>query len=113
MDDYCCEIENQTIISDITEKTVSSENSEEFGIHFVKSEIALPDFSLPNLNHDEEEFSKKDFKIIANLTSDELKEHLNNEWQYKDKIEKGEIITEDYFYKIREEPDNYYLDHLD
>ena len=40
----------------------TSENNEKFGIHFVKSEIALPDFSLPNLNHDEEEFSKKDFR---------------------------------------------------
>jgi hypothetical protein len=33
------------------------------------------------------EFSKKDYKIIANLTSNELNEHLNNGWQYKDKIE--------------------------
>lgn len=40
----------------------TSENNEEFGIHFVKSEIALPDFSLPNLNRDEEEFSKRDFR---------------------------------------------------
>ncbi|MBU6140828.1 MAG: redoxin family protein [Proteobacteria bacterium] len=37
-----------------------SENNEDFGVHFVKSEIALPDFSLPNLDSDQEAFSKKD-----------------------------------------------------
>lgn len=31
-----------------------------FGTHFVKSEIALPDFSLPNLFAGEEDFSNKD-----------------------------------------------------
>lgn len=40
----------------------TSANNEEFGVHFVKSEIALPDFSLPNLNLGEEEFSKKDLR---------------------------------------------------
>lgn len=35
-------------------------NEADFGIHFVKSEIALPDFSLPNLFADEEVFSNKD-----------------------------------------------------
>lgn len=37
------------------------EDNGENGIHFVKSEIALPEFSLPNLNSGESNFSKKDF----------------------------------------------------
>lgn len=39
----------------------TSENNEEFSVHFVKSEFALPDFSLANLTSGEKEFSKKDF----------------------------------------------------
>lgn len=38
------------------------ENNEEFGVHFVKSEIALPDFSLPNLSAEGEEFSNQDLR---------------------------------------------------
>lgn len=40
----------------------SSKTDEDFGIYFVKSEIALPDFSLPNLFLGEENFSKKDLE---------------------------------------------------
>lgn len=40
----------------------TSKNDEEFGVHFVKSEIALPDFSLPNLSASGEEFSNKDLR---------------------------------------------------
>ena len=36
------------------------QNDDDFGVHFVKSEIALPEFSLPNLDPDEENFSNKD-----------------------------------------------------
>lgn len=39
----------------------NQENQDDFGVHFVASEIALPDFSLPNLFEGEENFSKKDF----------------------------------------------------
>jgi DsbE subfamily thiol:disulfide oxidoreductase len=34
---------------------------EGFSVHFLKTEIALPDFSLPNLDSNEGAFSKKDF----------------------------------------------------
>lgn len=35
-------------------------NSTESGIHFVKTKIILPEFSLPNLFDENQEFSKKD-----------------------------------------------------
>ena len=63
MDDYCCEIENQTIISDITEKTVSSENSEEF--QKKRHEInKMLDTELNKLNKDEAKDKAKSYNII-------------------------------------------------
>ena len=63
MDDYCCEIENQTIISDITEKTVSSENSEEF--QKKRHEInKMLDTELNKLNKDEAKDKAKAYNII-------------------------------------------------
>jgi 5-methylcytosine-specific restriction endonuclease McrA len=63
MDDYCCEIENQTIISDITDKTVSSENSEEF--QKKRHEInKILDTELNKLNKDEAKDKAKSYNII-------------------------------------------------
>ena len=63
MDDYCCEIENQTIISDITEKTVSSENSEEF--QKKRHEInKMLDVELNKFNKDEAKDKAKAYNII-------------------------------------------------
>jgi 5-methylcytosine-specific restriction endonuclease McrA len=63
MDDYCCEIENQTIISDITDKTVSSENSEEF--QKKRHEInKMLDTELNKLNKDEVKDKAKSYNII-------------------------------------------------
>lgn len=42
------------------QKTPASENSAEYGVHFVKTNIALPDFSLPGLFDERDGFSKKD-----------------------------------------------------
>ena len=38
----------------------ASENADEFGVHFVKTKIALPDFSLPDLFDEKKTFSSKD-----------------------------------------------------
>lgn len=45
---------------EITTETQIQETSFEPGIHFVRTNIKLPEFSLPNLFDDEENFSKKD-----------------------------------------------------
>lgn len=38
----------------------SASNPQEFGVHFVKTHISLPEFSLPDLYNESGEFSKKD-----------------------------------------------------
>lgn len=43
------------------QKNEIPQDDENFGIHFVKTEIALPEFSLANLIDGESDFSKKDF----------------------------------------------------
>lgn len=45
---------------DVEQDVPSAANSEEFGIHFVKTKIILPEFSLPDLFDENIEFSKKD-----------------------------------------------------
>ena len=63
MDDYYNELDNQTNISDITEKTVSSENSEEF--RQKREEInKMIDNELNKLNRDEEKDKAKAYNII-------------------------------------------------
>ena len=41
-------------------EATGASNSQKFGIHFVKTHISLPEFSLPDLFNENEEFSKKD-----------------------------------------------------
>ena len=63
MDEYYTEIDNQTNISDITEKTVSSENSEEF--RQKREEInKMLDNELNKLNKDEAKEKAKAYNII-------------------------------------------------
>jgi 5-methylcytosine-specific restriction endonuclease McrA len=63
MDDYYNELDNQTNISDITEKTVSSENSEEF--RQKREEInKMLDNELNKLNRDEAKDKAKAYNII-------------------------------------------------
>jgi len=63
MDEYYTEIDNQTNISDITEKTVSSENSEEF--RQKREEInKMLDNELNKLNRDEAKDKAKAYNII-------------------------------------------------
>ncbi len=48
------------------QENVAESNPEDSGIHFVKANISLPEFSLPDLFDEEAEFSKKD--LIGNFS---------------------------------------------
>ena len=63
MSETCCDIDNQTIISDITDKTSSTENSEDF-LQKQQEINKLLDSELNKLNIDGLKDKAKEYNII-------------------------------------------------
>ena len=81
MNDNCCDIDNQTNISDITDKTSSTENSEDF-LQKQQEINKLLDIELNKLNIDSLKDKAKEYNIIisSKIKKQDLINILNNEF---------------------------------